>query len=248
MNLATERATVTVDPAVAGRAEVVAAIDAAGYDVRPETAATLAARGRPRGRPSRQRERRALLDRGGRLDRGRRGRDAPDVLAADGDPADDAQLDRARPRDVHPGLGRPPVLCRRACAPPGTARRTWTRWSPSGRAPPGATASSSTLFPAIVEGAGLHPETYFDSSTIIIGLVLLGRWLEARAKDQTRGRHPAADRAAAAHRPADRGRRRDRRAARGDPRRRPAAGPPRREGAGRRGRRRGPGLRSTSRC
>ena len=27
-------------------------------------------------------------------------------------------------------------------APPGTARRTWTRWSPSGRAPPGATASS----------------------------------------------------------------------------------------------------------
>ena len=29
--------------------------------------------------------------------------------------------------------------------------------------------------------------TYFDSSTIIIGLVLLGRWLEARAKGQATG-------------------------------------------------------------
>ena len=46
VNLATERATVTVDPAVAGRAEVVAAIAAAGYDVRPETAVDVAARGR----------------------------------------------------------------------------------------------------------------------------------------------------------------------------------------------------------
>jgi Cu+-exporting ATPase len=41
-----------------------------------------------------------------------------------------------------------------------------------------------TLFPEVVHQAGLHPETYFDSSTIILGLVLLGRWLEARAKGQ----------------------------------------------------------------
>jgi Cu+-exporting ATPase len=33
----------------------------------------------------------------------------------------------------------------------------------------------------------MEPETYFDSSTIIIGLVLLGRWLEARAKVRTTG-------------------------------------------------------------
>ena len=44
-----------------------------------------------------------------------------------------------------------------------------------------------TLFPEIVHEAGLHPETYFDSSTIILGLVSLGRWLEARAKGQTTG-------------------------------------------------------------
>jgi Cu+-exporting ATPase len=37
VNLATERATVTVDPSVTGRSELVAAVEAAGYDVRPET-------------------------------------------------------------------------------------------------------------------------------------------------------------------------------------------------------------------
>ena len=44
-----------------------------------------------------------------------------------------------------------------------------------------------TFFPEVVHEAGLHPETYFDSSTIILGLVLLGRWLEARAKSSTTG-------------------------------------------------------------
>jgi P-type Cu+ transporter len=44
-----------------------------------------------------------------------------------------------------------------------------------------------TLFPALVHEAGLHPETYFDASTIILGLVLLGRWLEGRAKASTTG-------------------------------------------------------------
>jgi P-type Cu+ transporter len=44
-----------------------------------------------------------------------------------------------------------------------------------------------TLWPGFVTDAGLEPETYFDSATIIIGLILLGRWLEARAKFQTTG-------------------------------------------------------------
>jgi P-type Cu+ transporter len=44
-----------------------------------------------------------------------------------------------------------------------------------------------TLFPEAIHEAGLHPETYFDASTIIIGLVLLGRWLESRAKAGTAG-------------------------------------------------------------
>jgi Cu+-exporting ATPase len=44
-----------------------------------------------------------------------------------------------------------------------------------------------TLFPQVIHEAGLHPETYFDASTIILGLVLLGRWLEGRAKSGTAG-------------------------------------------------------------
>jgi len=44
-----------------------------------------------------------------------------------------------------------------------------------------------TLNPSWVHEAGLHPETYFDSSTIVLGLVVLGRWLEARAKTRASG-------------------------------------------------------------
>ncbi len=44
-----------------------------------------------------------------------------------------------------------------------------------------------TINPAWVHEAGLHPETYFDSSAIVLGLVLLGRWLEARAKTRASG-------------------------------------------------------------
>jgi Cu+-exporting ATPase len=44
-----------------------------------------------------------------------------------------------------------------------------------------------TMWPEVIHAAGLHPETYFESSAIIIGLVLLGRWLELRARGQTTG-------------------------------------------------------------
>ena len=44
-----------------------------------------------------------------------------------------------------------------------------------------------TIWPGVVESAGIEPVSYFDASTIIIGLVLLGRWLEARAKGRAAG-------------------------------------------------------------
>jgi Cu+-exporting ATPase len=44
-----------------------------------------------------------------------------------------------------------------------------------------------TMWPELVRAAGLEPATYFDSSTIIVGLILLGRWLEVRAKGRTAG-------------------------------------------------------------
>ncbi|HEY6609286.1 MAG TPA: heavy metal translocating P-type ATPase, partial [Candidatus Limnocylindria bacterium] len=44
-----------------------------------------------------------------------------------------------------------------------------------------------TLLPDTVMAAGVAHETYFDSAAVIIGLILLGRWLEARAKGQAAG-------------------------------------------------------------
>ena len=44
-----------------------------------------------------------------------------------------------------------------------------------------------TLLPESVMGAGIGHETYFDSAALIIGLILFGRWLEARAKGQAAG-------------------------------------------------------------
>ena len=44
-----------------------------------------------------------------------------------------------------------------------------------------------TLLPEVFVTAGLPPVTYFDSAAVIIGLVLLGRFLEARARGETAG-------------------------------------------------------------
>ena len=44
-----------------------------------------------------------------------------------------------------------------------------------------------TLVPELLMGAGVGHETYFDSAAVIIGLILFGRWLEARAKGQAAG-------------------------------------------------------------
>jgi Cu+-exporting ATPase len=43
----------------------------------------------------------------------------------------------------------------------------------------------ATLFPSLFESGGLKPEVFFDTSAMIIVLILLGRLLEARAKGQT---------------------------------------------------------------
>lgn len=42
-----------------------------------------------------------------------------------------------------------------------------------------------TIFPQLLESIGIKPEPYFDVSTIIIGLILLGRYFEAKAKAGT---------------------------------------------------------------
>ena len=42
-----------------------------------------------------------------------------------------------------------------------------------------------TVFPRVVESIGIEPFPYFDVATIIIGLILLGRYFEAKAKAGT---------------------------------------------------------------
>jgi Cu+-exporting ATPase len=43
----------------------------------------------------------------------------------------------------------------------------------------------ATFWPGAIETAGVMAEVYYETAAIIIGLILLGRWLEARAKGQT---------------------------------------------------------------
>ncbi|MBF6614902.1 MAG: heavy metal translocating P-type ATPase, partial [Chloroflexi bacterium] len=42
-----------------------------------------------------------------------------------------------------------------------------------------------TFFPDVVRNLSLPPDVYYDTSTIIIGLILMGRYLEAQARGQT---------------------------------------------------------------
>ena len=42
-----------------------------------------------------------------------------------------------------------------------------------------------TLLPGAFAARGIEPQVYFDTSSIIIGLILMGRYLEARAKGET---------------------------------------------------------------
>jgi Cu+-exporting ATPase len=46
-------------------------------------------------------------------------------------------------------------------------------------------SAAATFFPALFAGAGLTPHVYYDGAAIIVLLILLGRFLEARAKGKT---------------------------------------------------------------
>ena len=193
VNLATERATVTVDPGIAGREELVRAVEAAGYEVRPEHAAEA-------------------------IDGARNALTAE--LTADDVERERAQ--RTTLIQAVASIGTALAIMVVMFVPqtalgvealnrlvlwPATFIQFWAggrfyraAWR-AGRhgsmtmdtlVAVGTTAAWGysvlvTIWPEVVRDAGLEPETYFDSATIIIGLVLLGRWLEARAKGQTTG-------------------------------------------------------------
>ena len=192
VNLATEQATIRYLPELAGRGELEGAIEAAGYSLKP--------------RPSdeEQATSRSLRE-AAEADAAERGARAGAILR-------DAVISIVVALVTMVAMFWPQTVVamediNRAALIPATFVQFWAgrrfyaaAWR-AGRhggttmdtlVAVGTTAAWAysvfvTFFPDTIHEAGLHPEAYFDSSTIIIGLVLLGRWLEARAKSQATG-------------------------------------------------------------
>ena len=191
VNLATEIATIRYLPDVADRDRFVAAVEAAGYDVREtrkdatdaEVSITAAAAADD---ARRDRESATLLR-----------QSITSILIALGIMVAMFVPQTRVPMETINWIALVPATVIQAVAGGRFYRAAW-RALRHGTAnmdtliAVGTTAAWSysvgvTLFPDVIHEAGLHPETYFDASTIIIGLVLLGRWLEARAKAGTAG-------------------------------------------------------------
>ncbi len=192
VNLATEKAIVRIDPSAAGRDELVKAVEAAGYEVRPESAtatdapvASLEDELSVEDLEHEREQRRTLIQ----------------ALVAIG-----ASIVFMIAMFL-PQTALAMVEINKLILWPATVVQFWAgarfyraAWR-AGRHG-GATMDTLvavgtsaawgysvfvTMWPTLIHEAGLRPETYFDSATIIIGLILLGKWLEARAKGRTTG-------------------------------------------------------------
>jgi Cu+-exporting ATPase len=192
VNLATEVATIRYLPEVAGRAELVGAVEAAGYEVRvqalaaaEDTSAELIDEADIEA-AERAREQRTLLLQA-----------AASIAVAVG-----IMLLMFWPQTVVPmeqinKLVLWPATFIQFWAGARFYRAAW-RAVRHGSANMdtlvviGTTAAWAysvvvTMWPELMHQAGIRAETYFDSSAMILGLILLGKWLEARAKGQTTG-------------------------------------------------------------
>jgi Cu+-exporting ATPase len=190
VNLATERATVLVDPAVAGRTEVEAAIEAAGYDVRPERPSGTSALTLDTADPDADIRARETRDLGVRA--------IVSIVVAVGIMA----------LMLWPNaLGLSMTQLNWLLLVPATFVQFWAGGvflRSAARQARHRTVSMDTLValgtlaawgysvvvtvaPSLVIEAGIEPVTYYDSSAMIIGLILTGRWMEARAKSQASG-------------------------------------------------------------
>ncbi|MFV2063159.1 MAG: cation transporter, partial [Chloroflexota bacterium] len=185
VNLATERATVTFDPTIAGRAELVGAVEAAGYDVRPESGAAAdsgaAVDADEEIELQRAREQRelgikavvALVIAAGIFAL---------VLAAEQLGLVDEDVNR---------LAMLPATFVMFWAGAAILRSAWRQARHRtvnmdtlvaiGTLAAWGYSSVVTLWPELVVSAGIAPATYYETAAVIIGLILAGRWLEARA-------------------------------------------------------------------
>ena len=193
VNLATEKATVRFDPTLAGRSELVGAIEAAGYDVRAEAAggtgeaaaadleAEVAAEDEERERA----QRRTLFQAGVSVSA------ALVFMAMMFWPQTSIAMEELNKLILWPATfiqfwagGR---FYRAAWKAGRHGGATMDTLVAVGTSAAWVYSVVVTMYPAVVHEAGLHPETYFDSAAIIIGLILFGRWLEDRAKGRTTG-------------------------------------------------------------
>ena len=192
VNLATEQATIRYLPSMTGRAELVAAVEAAGYEVR-QAASSGTAGGAV-----------ALTDEPMAED-GERARERRELaiqslasLAVAGAimllmfwPALPWAMEDVNKVVLWPATliqfwagGRFYRAAWRALRHGGATMDTLVA---VGTSAAWAYSVFVTMYPDVMQAAGIRAETYFDSSTIIVGLILLGRWLEARARGQTVG-------------------------------------------------------------
>ena len=179
VNLATERATVRFDPARIDRGGIVAAIEAAGYEVMPLSTAGEA-EATDAEQLTRALERRVLL-RDALLATGIGLAMMAVALWPGGVPW---PMDRVNVWMLAPATVVQFVFGRRFMVAAARGLR-------HGDLTMDTLVSLGTLaaygYSLALTLAGSGTETYFDSAAVIIGLVLLGRWLESRAKGQAAG-------------------------------------------------------------
>ena len=186
VNLATERATVRFDPAQIDRSGIVATIEAAGYEVGAEAAGEPAADAAA-DETARAAERRELLS-AAIVSLGIGATMMAIMFAPGGPPWPMMDINRwflVPATIVQFVFGRRFLVAALRGARHGEANMN-TLVAIGTLAAYGYSVFV-TLLPEQVMGAGLGHETYFDSAAVIIGLILLGRWLEARAKGQAAG-------------------------------------------------------------
>jgi Cu+-exporting ATPase len=187
VNLATERATVRFDPDLIDRSGIVTAIRAAGYDVGHESVATATVDDGAEAEAARATERRDLLT--GAIASLAIGLAMMAIMfAPGGTPWPMVDVNRwflAPATIVQFVFGRRFLVAAVRGARHGEA--SMNTLVAIGTMAAYGYSVFVTLLPDAIMAAGLGHETYFDSAAVIIGLILFGRWLEARAKGQAAG-------------------------------------------------------------
>ncbi|MDQ3554217.1 MAG: heavy metal translocating P-type ATPase [Chloroflexota bacterium] len=193
VNLATERATVSFDPGLAGRSDLVEAVEAAGYDVRPEPIAQGASESGDAAAVEVEQQDRAKAQE--QRDLGLRA--LVSIVVAAGIFALMFWPQRPIAMEELNKLVLWPATFIQFWAGGRFYRAAWRALKHRSATMDTLVALGTsaawvysvvlTMWPHLVMAAGVEPVTYFDTSALIIGFILAGRWMEARARTRTAG-------------------------------------------------------------